>query len=289
MNSGLIDIRGKLPQGLVTVYRQVQNIADQLQLDVVVVGAMARDLVLVHGFNARLERGTRDIDFAVHVADWSSFHKLSEKLMVSGFKRADKLAHRFYVTLQDGMDWEVDIIPFGDLADAEKKIKWPPDESIMMSVLGFDEAFDNALTVQMGEMSANFMMKVVSPAAMSILKLISWLEREPIIRKKDAQDLRYLMKTYSKIPIILDKMYDQGFMEAQDWDEERASAMALGFDARKIVKQQTYDFLYAQLFSKSEKLDVLMREMVMQPVAFDYDVSELKVYIDAFFNRTKIE
>ena len=289
MNSGLIDIRGKLPQGLVTVYRQVQNIADQLQLDVVVVGAMARDLVLVHGFNARLERGTRDIDFAVHVADWSSFHKLSEKLMVSGFKRADKLAHRFYVTLQDGMDWEVDIIPFGDLADAEKMIKWPPDESIMMSVLGFDEAFDSALTVQMGEMSANFMMKVVSPAAMSILKLISWLEREPIIRKKDAQDLRYLMKTYSKIPIILDKMYDQGFMEAQDWDEERASAMALGFDARKIVKQQTYDFLYAQLFSKSEKLDVLMREMVMQPVAFDYDVSELKVFIDAFFNRTKIE
>jgi len=288
MNSTLIDVRGKLPQGLIAVYRQVQTIADQLQLDVVVVGAMARDLVLVHGFNARLERGTRDIDFAVQVADWSSFHKLTEKLMVSGFKKADKLAHRFYLTSQDGMLWEIDIIPFGDLADTEKKIKWPPDESIMMSVLGFDEAFDSALTVQMGEMSANFVMKVVSPAAMSILKLISWLEREPAIRKKDAQDLRYLMKTYSKIPIILDRMYNQGFMEAQNWDEYRASAMALGIEARELVKHQTYDFLHGQLFSQPEKLDLLMREMVIPPAEFDYDVSELKVFIDAFLNKTEI-
>lgn len=28
-----------------------------------VVGAMARDLILVHGYNARIERGTRDVDF----------------------------------------------------------------------------------------------------------------------------------------------------------------------------------------------------------------------------------
>ncbi|MBE0494115.1 MAG: nucleotidyl transferase AbiEii/AbiGii toxin family protein [Thiomicrospira sp.] len=282
MKNGLIDLRGKLPQGLVDVYQRVQTLADQLQLDVLVVGAMARDLVLVHGFNARLERGTRDIDFAVQLADWSSFHTLTEALINDNFRKSEKWSHRFNFNAKDDMTWEIGIIPFGGVTDPEQNIKWPPDQSIMMSVLGFDEAHENALYVNIGDDVSSFVMKVVSPPAMSVLKLISWLEREPTIRRKDAQDLRYLMNTYSKIPQIFDRIYEQGFMEAQDWDEDKASAMILGADANALIKPNTHEFLSSNLITKPDKLDLLLREMVNTSIEIDYDDSELKVFIDVF-------
>jgi predicted nucleotidyltransferase len=281
MNSILIDVRGKLPQELTDVYREVQNVGKALQLETFVVGAMARDLVLVHGFDARLERGTRDIDFAVQVRDWNAFEKLAEGLIATGFTKAERLAHRFYLEQEGSLKWEVDIVPFGGVADDAGNIKWPPDGVVEMSVMGFEEAFEHSMIVQMGDASSSFTMRVASPASMSFLKLISWLEREPFIRKKDAQDIRYLMKSYSKIPLVFDRIYDEGDMELQDWDEERASAKILGRDAAKLVKKVTFDFLQKSLFSKPDKLDLLWSEMRPKGQEIGYEDSELKVFIES--------
>jgi predicted nucleotidyltransferase len=280
MNSTLIDLTGKLPIGMVSIYREVFDVASLLQLEVLVVGAMARDLVLVHGFDARLERGTRDIDFAVQVKDWAAFQKLAAGLIGKGFTKADKLAHRFYLNDDDGLRWEVDILPFGELADENGCIKWPPDESIEMSVLGFDQAFKHSLTVQLGNSDNQFSIKVAAPASMAYLKLISWLEREPAIRAKDAKDIRYLMRTYSKIPTVFDRMYDEGDMEAQEWDEQRASASILGRDAASQLNQEVFDYLNDALFSKPEKLDLLFNEMIGGLQDHDYEESEFKVFVD---------
>jgi len=281
MNSTLIDVTGKLPTGMVNIYREVFSVASQLQLEVLVVGAMARDLVLVHGFGARIERGTRDVDFAVQVKDWEAFQELAAGLIEKSFAKASKLTHRFYLNDDDGLRWEVDILPFGELADENGCIKWPPDESIEMSVLGFDEAFEHSLTVQLGDSDNQFAIKVAAPASMAFLKLISWLEREPAIRTKDAKDIRYLMRTYSKIPEIVDRMYDEGDMEAQEWDEQRASASILGRDAVSQLNQEVFDYLNDALFSKPEKLELLLSEMVGSFADTVYEESELKVFVDS--------
>lgn len=147
MNSTLIDLTGRFPKGMVKIYQAVLSIADSLQLDILVIGAMARDLVLVHGFNARLERGTRDVDFAVRVKDWQSFQVLTDGLIEKGFTKSNRLAHRFYLNDDDGMRWEIDILPFGELANEDYCIQWPPDDSIEMSVLGFEEAFEHSLSM----------------------------------------------------------------------------------------------------------------------------------------------
>ncbi|MBD3768278.1 MAG: nucleotidyl transferase AbiEii/AbiGii toxin family protein [Gammaproteobacteria bacterium] len=281
MNSTLIDVTGKLPTGMVSIYREVFDAAGELQLEALVVGAMARDLVLVHGFGAKLERGTRDVDFAVQVKDWEAFQELAAGLIEKGFTKADKLAHRFYMNDDDGLRWEVDIVPFGELADENGCIKWPPDESIEMSVLGFNEAFEHSLAVQLGDSDNQFSIKVAAPASMAFLKLISWLEREPAIRTKDAKDIRYLMRTYSKIPAVFDRMYDEGDMEAQEWDEQRASASILGRDAASQLNQEVFDYLNDSLFSKPEKLDLLFNEMTYVLQVHGYKESELKVFIDS--------
>ena len=266
---------------MVNIYREVLGVAGQLQLEVLVVGAMARDLVLVHGFGARLERGTRDVDFAVQIKDWQSFQELTEGLIEKGFTKADKLAHRFYLKDDDGIRWEIDIVPFGDLADENGCIKWPPDESIELSVLGFDEAFENSLIVQLGDGDNQFSIQVAAPASMAFLKLISWLERDPSIRTKDAKDIQYLMRTYSKIQVVFDRMYDEGDMEAQEWDERRASASILGRDASSQLKKEVCDYLNDALFSKREKLDLLLNEMTESSQGQGYEESELKVFINS--------
>ena len=281
MNSTLIDLQDKLPKGLVDVYKQVQTAASSLQLEIVVVGAMARDLVLVHGFGARLERGTRDIDFAVQVRNWEAFEKLTDVLIANGFEKSKKIAHRLYLQNEESGRWEVDIVPCGQVADEASNIQWPPDGAIEMSTLGFDEAFENAFSVKMGSDLESFEIKVASPEVMCILKLISWLERDPIVRTKDALDLRYIMSSYCKIPVALDRMYDEGDMESQEWDESRASARILGRDAAKRLKKQTFEHLQSLLFTQPIKLNLLWAEMSPNFQEIDYENSELKVFIDA--------
>lgn len=71
-----IDVTGKLPFGLVEMYQKIDLCARELGIDYLIVGAMARDLVMHHGFGAHIERGTRDVDFAIQVASWQKFHTL---------------------------------------------------------------------------------------------------------------------------------------------------------------------------------------------------------------------
>ena len=65
-----VNIVGRLPAGLVALYADIQKHAESLDIDILVIGAMVRDLVLVHGFGAKIERVTVDLDFGINVASW---------------------------------------------------------------------------------------------------------------------------------------------------------------------------------------------------------------------------
>ena len=94
-----------------------------------------------------------------------------------------------------------------------------------------------------------------------MLKLIAWLDRPAEKRAKDAVDIRYLIGNYSRIPQVLDSLYDDGFMEAQDWDEEKASAMKLGSDVRGIATPDSVNFLKQGLISIPDHVENMAREM----------------------------
>ena len=60
-----------------------------------IVGAMARELVLVHGFDVDPGRATRDLDFAVQVADWPEYARVRDALIASaGFSSVEGVPHR---------------------------------------------------------------------------------------------------------------------------------------------------------------------------------------------------
>lgn len=260
MKSTSLDVIGKLPQGLIQLYHLISYHADTLEIPFLVVGATARDIILHHGFNANIERGTRDIDFGIQVQNWEQFAQLKANLLDNGFTGHKSKVHQLITTVDNGEEWEIDIIPFGDLAGNDDAITWPPQHDLKMSVTGFKEAFKNTLDVTISD-KPKLAIKVASPAGMLLLKLVSWLERAPSIRRKDAIDIYYLTKHYSKIPEIVESLYENNFMTAQDYDEHKASTMKLASDARDIAEPKTLSFINNQLFYQEDKVDNLVLDM----------------------------
>src|SRR5437867_7356522 len=53
-------------------------------VSVLLVGAVARDLLLFHAHGIRTGRATVDVDLALAVADWNDFERLRQSLLASG-------------------------------------------------------------------------------------------------------------------------------------------------------------------------------------------------------------
>lgn len=242
------------------MYIDITKHAQELDIDFLVIGAMARDLVLVHGFGSKIERGTRDIDFGINVASWDEFNALKDRLLEVGYEPDAKMEQRLHIKERDGLDWEIDIVPFGKIADIQNKIYWPPEQDFVMNVQGLAEAFEDALQIQISKTPETIIL-VASPAGICLLKLIAWLDRKTELRQKDASDFVYLIETYSKIEEIQHDLYDKGHVEAQGWDETKASAMKLGNDVSEIAYRETKDFLEKELFNNGVKKEQFVRDM----------------------------
>ena len=264
MKNTSVNIVGKLPQELVELYDDISCHTKELGIDFLVVGATARDMVLVHGYGATIERGTSDVDFGMNVASWDEFNALRARLLEAGYKPDAHKIHRLSREDEKGISWEIDIVPFGEIADNDHNISWPPEQGVVMNVLGFSEAFEHALDVQISE-DPSIVIPVASPAGLCLLKLVSWLDREVGLRAKDAADFEYLIRSYTKIPEIRDAVYDEeGQMEAQDWVETKASAMKLGQDVRKISSSATRDFLKESLLNQPAQKEQFARDIQRQ-------------------------
>lgn len=129
-----------------------------------------------------------------------------------------------------------------------------------MSVLGFAEAFDHSMSVVINE-EPNITIKVPSPAGMSILKLIAWLDRPVEKRAKDAGDFKYLTQSYINIPEVASAIYDDGHMESVDWDQDKACIKKLGHDAGAIALPATKTYLEENLFQNTRRREDLARDI----------------------------
>ncbi|MCY3767768.1 MAG: nucleotidyl transferase AbiEii/AbiGii toxin family protein [Gammaproteobacteria bacterium] len=260
MKDTCVNVTGKLPSGLVELFTDIDKHAEASAIEYLVVGAMARDLVLVHGFGSNIERGTRDVDFGINVASWDEFGALIDSLLQAGYQQDKRKVHRLTCEDEEGRAWEIDIIPFGKIADESNNIHWLPDQGFEMKIHGFMEAVEHALDVQISEEPA-IVIPVASPVGTCLLKLVSWLDREVELRAKDATDFSYLVQSYPKIPEIFNSLYEDDYMETQEWDEFRASSMKLGKDVAMIASRETTEFLKEELFNRPARTEQFVRDM----------------------------
>ena len=261
-----LDVSEKLPNGLVEVYSQIHGIAAELSVPLLVVGATARDIILVHGYSAAIERGTKDVDFGIKVQNWEHYEVLRTALIEAGFTPYSKKAHQLDTTDSDGLPWEIDLIPFGGVSDDHGQIAWPPKQDILMRVLGFDEVYQNAWNVTLIK-SPEINVKVASPSGILLLKLIAWTERAREYQGKDAIDIYYVIKHYSRIPTVVDALYDQDYMDAQDHDDMKASAMMLADEIATFAKKKTLTYIKQALLNNDGVLERLKVDITKHTVA----------------------
>ena len=285
MKNTSVNIVDRLSAGLIALYADTQKHAESLDIDILVIGAMVRDLVLVHGFDADIGRVTVDLDFGINVASWDEFNALKKSLLEVGYALDKRIVHRLAREDQEGVPREIDIIPFGKIADENNQISWPPGQDIVMNVLGFTEAFKHALEVKISE-APEITIPVASPEGFALLKLVSWTDREDKFKAKDATDFRYLIQNYRKIPEISEVLYEKDYMAAQGWDETNASAMKLGKDVAMIASRETKEFLREELFNHSAKAEQFVREMSGDGGMNLERLAEwFKIFVEAFLDQ----
>jgi predicted nucleotidyltransferase len=101
----------------------------------------------------------------------------------------ERQRHRFGTLL-------IDIVPFGALADEYRRISWPPEHEVFMSIVGFKEAYECSITVRLSS-DPELNVKVPTLPGLALMKIISWHDKYPE-RRKDAEDLgkRFLSSCY---------------------------------------------------------------------------------------------
>lgn len=242
------------------VISEIQQAADRLGLQVFVVGAVARIILLenIHGLNAG--RATTDVDFAFAVDRWEQFHAIGTLLLDNpAFSISEHVAHRLYFRAPGSEHpCTVDLIPFGGVETDQNTVAWPPDMAILMSVAGFRDAFAAAVRV---EVRPGLEIPVASLPGITLLKLFAWAERHQE-NPKDALDLLALLRSYHQAGNehrIYEGPSAHAVLEATEYDPELAGAWLLGNDVATMASTTTVAALEALL--NGATMDRLIEDM----------------------------
>ena len=197
------------------------------------VGALARDLLLHYGHGIPVARATEDVDLAFAVEDWQTFASVREALLAGGafatYRGAiQKLRHREH-------GW-IDLLPFGAVERLDGTIAWPPGGEVVMGVLGYSEANATATRVALPQAE---MVRVVCLPLLAVLKVLAWKDRHALAPGKDAADLMLILRSYLEAGNE-ERLYgDFASLLTDDFDFEQTSAWLVGRDALGLIQQHS--------------------------------------------------
>jgi len=250
----------------------VQEIAAALGVEYLVVGASGRDLILGRAYGVEIQRATQDHDFAIQVRDLAQYRELRQALLGKGFQHSNQPQR---LISPQGVD--VDRVPFGDFADTRGNVSLPSEPGFEMSVLGFSEALSDAQWIRMSH-DPTLDVPVVSLPGLVLLKLITWGDRPRNRRAKDAQDIRYVIESYPRIPADVSGIWeDWVYLEKFDGDIELVAAAVLGRQTRAIAGEAAFAVVDSLLSGK--QADAFIIDM---DARFAQSPSKSRSLLDAF-------
>lgn len=239
MTASSSNISHRLPPESAEVLRDVAHHAGVLAIPFFILGATARDIIFGVLHDIPTPRATLDIDLALRVRDWDQYTRLRAHMLATGDYTEDMDQHQ---RLIHGNSALIDLVPFGPLESPAGVIAWPPEQDVVMQTAGFEEALASAVEVIVSEEPV-CAVRVCTPAALAAMKLIAWHEKYPA-RKKDAQDLLFLMKQYIHAGNE-GRMYtgEKDLFAAVEYSFEDASPRLLGRDIGAVVMADTRNAL----------------------------------------------
>lgn len=234
MTKMLFDLSAKPElQPLAEVVRPLQEEAARQGAQLFLMGAAARDVLLLHVYGIDTKRLTEDVDFGVMVEDWPAFEALRAALLASGAFEArhkdatHKLWHRSGRPL--------DIVPFGGVERSDRTLAWPPEDQTVFDCFGMREAMASGHDVRL---PGGTHMRVASVPALALLKTTAWQDRKLTHPGRDAGDLMLYLGNY----LDCDR-YDHAaqnypeLFDAPDYEHAVTGARLLGRDLRQLLDE----------------------------------------------------
>lgn len=224
----------QIDPAILQVISKIDEIARKHETKYFLAGATAREVILRHVFGRPPGRRTLDVDFGIAVRDWDHFKTLKSAIVEqAGFTPHPRTRQR--LTYNSASAVVVDLIPFGGVESADRRIAWPPEEDIVMRVAGFSDGLESAVQVRLDK---NLVIPVVSIRVLLVLKLFAWVDRKH--EKRDAADIHTLLKEYGDAGNE-DRLYGEelNVLEAEGYDFELAGARLIGRDAAGVISEDT--------------------------------------------------
>lgn len=240
----------------------------EMDIQFYVIGATARDIIMsIH--NEKSGRATRDLDIAIAISDWDAYKKVEDGIIkIDGFEKDKKQKQRF-IYLDN---FELDIVPFGDIMKQDDKIFWPPDETTAMSVLGFSEVsnFTEGIVVD-----DNINIEVASLEGIFILKIVAWNDRY-FKNNKDADDIAFIINNYFSINAQrAAENHFEDIISDEDFTERKAGAKLLGVDISKMLSNNSKTKnLIAEIIENEiakEEDSILINQILETHSSFNYE------------------
>lgn len=266
MSNILFDLSGKIDPQTVAALSVVRGIADAQGISFFIVGASARDFILKHCYGIEPPRMTTDIDLGVEVSGWEQFNELTHALKATGrFLHDERQRQRYHF---DSV--LIDIMPFGPITDENRRIAWPPEHEIIMSMVGFKEAYEYSITVRLSS-TPELDIKLPALPGLALMKIVSWREKYPE-RTKDAEDLLLIMHKYEDAGNF-DRLYDkeQDLLQEERFDTRNAAIRLLGRDMAKIADSATLSIVKAILDGETSERSQyrLVTDMVKGSLSYE--------------------
>ena len=220
----------------------------KIETDYYVIGATARDLVLHNVYGSQPDRKTFDLDIAIAITDWEQFDTIVELLpKEADFSKDESQLQRFIY--KDF--FKLDIVPFGGIANEQGIIYWQSTGERRMSVVGFQQMAEFALTVQIDD---GLPIKVASLPGVFILKLAAWKDRH-LESNKDAYDMALLTKNYFEIHTERIALEHFDILEDDNFDEFIAGGKLMIRDVKEMLadEKQAVDFVRNIITEEVEK------------------------------------
>lgn len=275
----LLDISETIEPAIGTVVADLAQLADRSDIEFLVVGAMARDMILDCGFGIPVGRATRDIDFGIRVADWDEFERLVQLLKNNNWHCPDKQQHRF--VHECGIP--IDLIPFGAIESDEGEVRWPPHFNEALSVIGFADAYADSWQIRIRQ-APSLDVQVASPAGQALLKLVAWRDRGFVRGGRDATDLRLLMERYLDLDNVARVAEDYTDWLDDDFDYALVGAKLLGADVIQCISNTQSDVFVTVVAALSPKKVERGLAFSMHRVGNDSDLLRCQQLVDAFCN-----
>lgn len=241
----------------------------QINAEVYVVGAAARDLALRLLKVQNAPRRTLDLDVAVLLRDWTQYERLTEILLQHDFVKAQAKQRFIYQGANIQNRYEVDIVPFGEIAEREQ-VAWSPEGSPVMSIRCFEDVMKHADSVRVDQA---FSFRIASLSGQFLIKLDAWADRH-LTTKKDASDMVFILQNvYVAYALNSTTLPSEIDIDAEHFDVVVAGAEWMASDLKKMLSEEHRQF-YADMLQKEldrEEDSPLLNDLL--------DVSDARNYL----------